>query len=268
VKILGMHYRFVFGAIFCALVLSACATKSTLEGPKNDGLSSTENMDKQKRASIRMQLAIDYYQQGQQKVALEEIKQALISSPDLVDAYNVRGLIFMDMGEKSLAEDNFQYALKLAPNNSDVAQNYGWFLCQNGREKQAMAYFEQVLKDPKYTGVGKTLNTAGICSMKLKDDVTAERYFMQAFRADPSNPSVNINLSKMLFERGDYEKAHFYIERMVKAEQLTPEILWLAIKIESKRGDQLSVSSLGTQLRRRYPNSKEYDLLQRGAFNE
>lgn len=266
-KTFGMHYRFVLGAVCCALILSACATK-TLEGAKNDGLSGTENMDKQKRAAIRMQLAIDYYQQGQQKVALEEIKQALISAPDMVDAYNVRGLIFMDMGEKQLAEDNFLYALKLAPNNSDVAQNYGWFLCQNGRERQAMSYFEQALKDPHYTGAGKTLSTAGICSLKLKDNVGAERYLMMAFRADPGNPSVNINLAKMLYERGDYEKAHFYIERMVKAEVLTPEVLWLAIRIESKRGDQISVGSLSTQLRRRYPDSKEYDLLQRGAFNE
>ncbi|HTD02368.1 type IV pilus biogenesis/stability protein PilW [Undibacterium sp.] len=266
-KIFGMHYRFVLGAVCCALMLSACATK-TLEGPKNDGLSGTENLDKQKRAAIRMQLAIDYYQQGQQKVALEEIKQALISSPDMVDAYNVRGLIFMDMGEKQLAEDNFLYALKLAPNNADVAQNYGWFLCQNGRERQAMPYFEQALKDPKYTGVGKTLNTAGICSLKLKDGAGAERYFMMAFRADPGNPSVNVNIARMQYERGDYEKAHFYIERMVKAEVLTPEVLWLAIRIENKRGDQVSVSSLSTQLRRRYPDSKEYDLLQRGVFNE
>ncbi len=267
-KIFGMHYRFVLGAVFCALILSACASQSTLEGPKNDGLSGTESMDKQKRAAIRMQLAIDYYQQGQQKVALEEIKQALISSPDMVDAYNVRGLIFMDMGEKQLAEDNFVYALKLAPNNPDVAQNYGWFLCQNGRERQAMPYFDLALKDSKYTGVSKTLSTAGICSLRLKDTVAAERYFMLAFRADPGNPSVNVNLAKMLYERGDVEKAHFYIERMVKAEVLTPEVLWLAIKIENKRGDKLSVSSLATQLRRRYPDSKEYDLLQRGAFNE
>ncbi|GGC91880.1 pilus assembly protein PilF [Undibacterium terreum] len=262
-----MHYRFVLSAVGCALILSACATK-TLEGPKNDGLTGTENIDKQKRAAIRMQLAIDYYQQGQQKVALEEIKQALISSPDLVDAYNVRGLIFMDMGDKQLAEDNFLYALKLAPNNPDVAQNYGWFLCQNGRARQAMPYFEQALKEPKYAGGAKTLSTAGICSLKLKDDAAAERYFMLAFRADPGNPSVNVNIAKMQYDRGDFDKAHFYIERMVKAEVLTPEVLWLAIKIEKKRGDQISVSSLSTQLRRRYPESKEYDLLQRGAFNE
>lgn len=266
-KILGMHYRFVLGAVCCALILSACATK-TLEGPQNDGLSGNEGVDKQKRAAIRMQLAIDYYQQGQQKVALEEIKQALLSAPDLVDAYNVRGLIFMDMGEKQLAEDNFLHALKLAPNNSDVAQNYGWFLCQNGREKQSMPYFEQVLKDPKYNTPSKTLNTAGMCSMKLKDNEAAERYFMLAFRIDPGNPSVNINIAKVLYGRGDYEKAHFYIDRMVKAEVFAPEVLWLAIKIETKRGDQFAVTSLATQLRRRHPNSKEYDLLQRGAFNE
>jgi type IV pilus assembly protein PilF len=66
--------------------------------------SQSENVDKaelHRRAAIRLQLAVSYYQQGQYKVALDEIRQALIVAPDNTDAYVVRALVFMEMGESS-----------------------------------------------------------------------------------------------------------------------------------------------------------------------
>lgn len=265
-KILGMRYRLWAGVILISL-LSACASKN-LGGAQAEVSISAENAEAQKRASIRMQLAVGYYQQGQHKVALEEIRQVLLIAPELVDAYSVRALIFMDIGEKQLAEDNFLHALKLAPNNPDILNNYGWFLCQNGREKQALDYFEKVAKDQSYQSPAKVLNNAGLCSLRLKDVAAAERYFMLGFREEPGNPSVNANMAKILFDRAEYEQARFYINRVIKSEIMAADVLWLAIKIENKLGDQAAVSGLSTQLRRRHPGSREFALLQRGAFNE
>ncbi|MFZ6658664.1 type IV pilus biogenesis/stability protein PilW [Undibacterium sp. TJN19] len=268
-KILQMRHRLLTGMLLVlALGLSACATTKRLDGEQPEANVSSEKTEARKRASIRMQLAIDYYQQGQQKVALEELRQALLISPDLIDAYSVRGLIYMDMGEKQLAEDNFLHALKLSPGNPDIENNYGWFLCLNGREKQGLAYLDKIIKDPAYTTPGKALNNAGLCSLRLKDVVNAERYFLQGLREDPANPAINANLAKILYDRGEYTQARFYINRVLKFDVLAADVLWLAIKIEKKLGDEAAVSGLSTQLRRRHPNSKEFAQFQRGVFNE
>jgi type IV pilus assembly protein PilF len=266
VRIFDLRVRILLGALF-ALILSACANR-TLEGSQSDAAPTAEKQESQNRSSIRMQLAVGYYQQGLHKVALEEIKQALQASPDLVDAYSLRALIFMDTGEIQAAEDNFLRAIRLAPGNSDLANNYGWFLCQNGREKQSIAYFEKAIKDLTYSAPDKVLSNAGVCSLRLKDVASAERYFMRGFREQPGNPSINVNLAKIYYDQGDYEKAKFYIDRVIKAEIMAADVLWLAIKIENKRLDQVAVTGLSTQLRRRHPTSKEYALLQRGAFDE
>ena len=265
-KIFELRCRIVLSVLF-ALCLSSCAS-SKLDSMPLENNPSAASLEQQKRAAIRLQLAVDYYQQGQHKVALEEIRQALVVSPDLVDAYSVRALIFMDLNDKQRAEDNFLHALKLAPNNSDLLNNYGWFLCQNGKEKESIQYFEKVLKDTSYPTPVKALGNAGVCSLRLKDAVNAERYFMMGFREQPANPSINANLAKILLDKGEYEKAKFYIDRVVKAEIMAADVLWLALKIEHKLNDQIAVTSLGTQLRRRHPTSKEYELFQRGAFNE
>jgi len=268
VKISQMRQCFVSGAlVVLALSLSACASKN-LEGDKPDQNISAEKQDAQKRASIRMQLAVGYYQQGQLKVALEEIRQALLIAPDLVDAFSLRALIFMDMGERQLAEDNFQRAMKLAPGNSDIGNNYGWFLCMNGHEKQGLVYLENAAKDPAYTAPAKALNNAGLCSLRIKDTFAAERYFMQGLHEDAGNLQINANLADVLYRRGEYKQARFYIGRVLKMDVLAANVIWLAIKIEKKLGDEAAVVSLGTQLRRRYPNSNEFSLYQRGVFDE
>jgi type IV pilus assembly protein PilF len=174
----------------------------------------------------------------------------------------------MDMGENRLAEENFLQAIKLSPNTPDFNNNYGWFLCQTGRERQSIAYFEAALKNRAYQSPAKALNNAGLCSLRMKDKAAAERYFSQAFQSDPGNPSTNTNLARIYYDKGDYERARFYIGRVIKADVMSPDVLWLAIKIERKLGDRAAETSLATQLRRRHGGSAEFAAYQRGAFDE
>lgn len=228
----------------------------------------SDQTENQRRAQIRLQLAIGYYQQGQMNVALDELKQALQNDPNFADAYNMRGLIYMELGEARLAEDNFRQALKLAPNNPESANNYGWFLCQNGREKDSIPYFQSALKNRSYQSPAIALNNAGVCSHRMKDFAAAERYLTQAFELDPSRVDTNVNLAKFHIERADHQRARFYMSRAIKAGTLGPDGLWTGIKIERKLGDRTAENSLATQLRRNFPHSKEFAAYLRGAFDE
>lgn len=249
------------------LLLTGCA--STQSGGQQGELpTSSDQTDNQKRAQIRLQLAVGYYEQGQMSVALDELKRALQADPAYVDAYGVRALVYMDMGETALAEENFLHAIKLAPTNPELSNNYGWFLCQNGRERDSIAYFEAALKNRSYQSPTKALNNAGVCSLKLKDNVAAERYFTQAFKYDPGNLDTNANMAKVYYGRADYQRARFYIDRATKSDKLSADILWTAIKVERKLGDRTAETSFSTQLRRRYPNSREYAAYLRGAIDE
>jgi type IV pilus assembly protein PilF len=249
------------------LLLAGCASNPTAD-TQNELATSSDQTDNQKRARIRLQLAVGYYEQRQMGVALDEIKQALQADPNFAEAYSMRGLVYMNMGESRLAEDNFLHAIRLAPNAPDFNNNYGWFLCQDGREKQSIPYFESALKSRAYQSPAKALNNAGICSLKMKDMVAAERYLSQAFQYDPANPSTNTSLARIYFDQRDYERARFYVGRVMKSDVMTADVLWLAIKIEHKLEDKAAEASLATQLRRRHGGSAEFSAYQRGAFNE
>lgn len=254
-------------------LLAACTSNggrkfSDVPPYQREASSRAEQSDGQKRAAIRLQLAMGYYEQRQLEVALDEIKQALSSAPDYADAHSVRALIYTEMGEKDLAEESFQRALRLSPNNPDYLNNYGWFLCRTGQESRAIANFEAALQSPAYQSPGKALTNAGICSLKRNDFIAADRYLLQAFRYEPGNPAVSHNLAKIYYENGNDERAKFYINRVVKLDSATAEMFWLAIKLERRLGDRPAEESLVTQLSRRFPNSHEFAAYQRGAFNE
>jgi type IV pilus assembly protein PilF len=252
-------------------LLSACAGSS---GPGADGdlKTASDQTANEKRASIRLQLAIGYYQDGKLAIALDEVKQAIAANPQSAEAHGVRALIYAGLGEYALANENYQRALKLAPRNPDLANNYGAFLCQEGgRPAEAMRYFDSALKNPVYQTPVSALVNAGNCSLKTRDYAGAERYLLEALRYAPDQAAASAGLARAYYERRDYVRAGIFINRLTevaKLDNLSADALWLAMRVQHKLGDRTLAASLAAQLRRRFPGSSEYAAFQRGAFDE
>ena len=85
----------------------------------------------------------------------------------------------------------------------------------------------------------------------------------------PANPTTAVNLSEVLYKRGEYERARFYIRRVnTKDELVSAQTLFLAARIERKLGQDAQVQELGAQLRKRFPQAPETLLFEKGKFDE
>jgi type IV pilus assembly protein PilF len=253
------------------LLYGCAAAPEAGNSGKAELATASDQTSAQKRADIRMQLAIGYYEQGQYAVALDEIKKALSADPELADAYGMRALIYMAMGERERADDNFMRALKLAPGNPDVSNNYGSFLCSNGRVDESFKYFDAALANRTYHSPANAYNNAGGCALKLKDYSRAEKYLLPALKIAPDVPATSANLARIYYERRDFERAGFFITRLskiAKVDTLSADTLWLAIRVQHKLGDAGAEAGWVTQLRRHHAGSVEYAAYQRGAFDE
>ena len=255
--------------ILASCLLAACASTG---GGSGELKTASDQTAAEKRASIRVQLAVGYYQDGKYEIALDEVKQAIAAEPGNAEAYGLRALIYTAMGQLPLADETYQQALRLEPGNPELANNYGSFLCQSmDKPAQAMPYFDAALANPVYQSPVSALLNAGSCSLKLKNLDGAERYLLQALRYDPDHATTNATLARVYYERRDMARAGFFINRLkatAKMDTLTPDILWLAIRIDRRLGDTASETAMATQLRRHHPGSPEYAALQRGAFDE
>jgi type IV pilus assembly protein PilF len=225
-------------------------------------------VDPKYRAKIHTELAAAYFQAGNMGVALEEIRVALESDPEYVQAYSVRGLIHAQLKENAKADADFQRALKIAPNNPDVNNNYGWYLCDVGKPRQSIQYFLNALKDPLYATPEVAYGNAGNCALKAGDLDGAQEYLLESLRlAKDRAPATRYQLANLFYLRGNLDESKLYLIDAIKAmDPPTPEALWLGVRLERKLGNKAGEGSYASQLRSRYPTSKEYQLFLKGNF--
>ena len=259
-------------SILALSLLAGCAAPGARTDGSGELKTASDQTAVEKRASIRLQLAVSYYQEGKYEIALDEIKQALAADPNNADAHGVRALIYAGMGELKLADDNYKQALRLEPNNPELSNNYGSFLCQSlGRPAEALRYFDAAIANRTYQRPLNAMVNAGMCSVKNKNFDAAERYLLDALRLSPDQPAVNAGLARVYYERRDVKRAGFFVNRLIetaKLDTLPADALWLALRVQRKLGDRSHEAQLAAQLRRRFPGSPEYAAFERGAFDE
>ncbi len=251
------------------LSLSGCAAgMASATSTTSEPVTESDEPELRKRARIRLELASGYFENGQTSVALDEIKQSLVADPTYGPAYVLRGLVYMRLNDNRLAEDSFRRALQVNPRDPDALHNYGWFTCQQGRHVEALDFFTRALASPVYGGQAKTLMAKGICQTRMGQLSEAESSFARSYELDAANPITGYNLASLLFRRGEFTRAQFYIRRLNNSELANAETLWLGIKVEHRLRNVEAEQQLAQQLSRRYPKSREWASYQRGAFDE
>jgi type IV pilus assembly protein PilF len=217
------------------------------------------------RAVLHAELGAGYYERGQMDVALEELNEALKLDQGNPRIYNIFGLVYAMLGDNPKAEQNFQRALQLAPQDSEIRHNWGWFLCSNGKAREGIAEFEQALRNPLYRTPEIALVNAGRCSAALGDVANAEGYFRRAQAVSPNNTGAAYGLALLAYRAGRQDEARGWVRRLMQQPNPTPETLFLGMCVERKAGDRGAEASYVSQLRNRYPDSAEAKAVTTGA---
>lgn len=248
-----MKHGMKSGTALFLLLLAGCASSGAPDGR-------TRNI-----AAAHTELAASYFERGQYSVALQELGIALQADDSYAPAYNVRGLVRMTLREDKQAEADFLHSLKLEPANAGTHNNYGWFLCQRGRPKDSIPQFMKALGDPLYNTPDLAYANAGICAHKAGDPVMAETYLQRALILHPEMPEALAGLATLAYANGNHAAAKSWLLRYLRTgRELDAEQLLLAVRIERQLGDRNASASFALQLRKRFPDSRETQLLQSG----
>jgi type IV pilus assembly protein PilF len=252
------------------LVLSGCAAPADTgaSAARGDIVTQSDEPENRRRARIRLELAVGYFEQGQTTIALDELKQSITADPNFAEAYNLRGLIYMRLNDPRLAEESFRRALVISPRDPGVLHNYGWMLCQQGRYAESQQTIAQAIADPQYGSRAKSWMAQGLCQLKAGKTADAEQSLLRSYELDAGNPVTGFNLASVMYQRGEVVRAQFYVRRLNNSEYANAESLWLGIKIERKLGNREAVQQLAAQLRKRFVQSRELAAFDRGAFDE
>jgi type IV pilus assembly protein PilF len=254
--------------VLAAWIAAGCATQPPQEPLIADtGTIVGETGDPRNRARVHTELASVHYARGNMAVALEELRIATAADANYAQAHNMFGLVYTSLRENGLAQQSFERALRIAPTDPEINHNFGWFLCDTGRPAESIKYFQQAVRNPLYATPWHSYSTAGICSLRMKNEKEAEDYFQRALQLEPDDPASLLQLGHIRYRQGSLEEARRLVWRYNKLVDPTPESLWLALRVERKLGERVAESSYAAQLRRRFPASREYQQLQRGEYD-
>ena len=253
--------------VFGLLALAGCAGRSSDAPSVETGTIVGEMGDPRNRARVHTDLAAAYYERGSMAIALEELRVATASDANYAPAHSLLGLVYMDLKENQLAEQSFERALRLSPNDPDINHNFGWFMCNTSREKESVKFFVQAIRNPLYSTPWRSYSAAGVCSLKGGNLKDAEEFFQRALKLEPDDGPSLIKLGEIRYKQNQIEEARRLVTRYNKLITPSAESLWLALRIERRSGERVAEQAYANQLRRRFPTSAEYRSLQRGQYD-
>ncbi len=230
-----------------ALILAGCSG-----GPKLD------DEARQRLLQIHTELGVAYLQRNQLDIAQQELEKALEINSDDVNANNAMALLQSRLKRYDDADKYFRRAVSARPGSPEAHNNYGVFLCEQGRINAAEEQFKLALADPLYKTPDLANLNAGLCLMKKPVPQAAAVYFKAALEANPKLSPALMQMAKISFDSGNTLSARGYMQRYFDVAPDSPESLWLAVMIERALGTNKDLqASYALRLTGKYPESPE-----------
>lgn len=250
-------------SVVAVLLLGACSNMTFVRQTAERGRTThigpdyrvreTPEMRQRMRALDHSARSSQLVQAGQLDDARREAQAGLRLNPELLELVTGMGVIEARSGNAAASGQWFARAVELAPRQGDVLNNYGAWLCGNGRASEAMQYFDRALADPAYPYPAAALTNAGSCAAAAGEPERVERFLRAALSLQPQNPVALASMADYRYRNGLYLEARAFSQRRLAAAPATAAVLQLAILIEEQLGDTAAANRYRQRLEVDFP---------------
>ncbi|TAN04886.1 MAG: type IV pilus biogenesis/stability protein PilW [Rhodanobacteraceae bacterium] len=217
----------------------------------------TTQEDKQAAAQTHTQLAAAYMGQDHLKEAEDALHKALGFDDKYIPAHTMLAILDWRINRLQDADNEFRKAVALDPSNGDTNNNYGRFLCEQGKRQEAMQHFQRALTDPFYKTPAVANANAGMCLLRFKDYAGAASYLHKALEAQPDYGPALLAMAQSDLDQDKAFAARGYMQRFESSGQATPQSLLLGYRIATRLGDKETATNYSNRLQDQFPNSTQ-----------
>lgn len=235
-----------------AILLAGCVRT----GGSVDPLSTEEGRNQARDAYI--QLGIGHLQQGSTEKAKEPLRKALELDSSSAEAYSALAVVYQYELEPKLADESYRKAISLSDGETRILNNYGGFLFEQKRYKEAYAQYMKASEDTLYSERSRVFENLGLTALQLGRREEAKQHFEKALRLNSQRPTSLLQMAQLSLEDKDYVAARSYYAGFSQQARQTPQSLLLGIRLARVFEDRDQAASLGLQLKRLYPGTPEY----------
>lgn len=211
----------ILAVLGLAVLVSACATTGS----------------RQKLSQIYAEKGAAYLAEGNTEVAASDLRKSLAIDPNNATAHGTIALLYEQLGMLDQAAEHYRRAAALKPNDPSIINNYGRFLCHQGRRQEGLRLLRQAAEDKLYPRRWIPLTNAGECAREAGRLEEAERYLREALKLNPENALALETMVKLMLAQQEYLKARAFLQRYEAVASPTTETLKLGYQIESALGD-------------------------------
>jgi len=230
-----------------AVVASGCASTPTVGRFTND----------EKAARFNAELATNYLAADELEEAHTKVLRALEQDSTNALANNTHAKILVALDKPNAAERAFAKSIKLDPHRAEYSNNFGIFLCDQGKTRQAIKQFVKASENKFYRTPEYALDNAGVCAMGAGDLAGADKYFRNAIRKSAVFAPAILHMAELKLKTGDATLADAYYSRFLSLARQTPQSLYVGINIRRQLGDGPAANRFAEQLVKAYPRSSQ-----------
>ncbi|WP_394005038.1 type IV pilus biogenesis/stability protein PilW [Luteimonas sp. WGS1318] len=183
-------------------------------------------------------------------------RQALRVPGTAADANTILAMVQERRGRREQAGAFYRAATEHAPEQGAYLNNYGAWLCGNGRAAESLAYFDAAMRDARYGDTAGALANAGACALDAGQPGRAEPDLRAALELDPVSPVALDAMARLLAGQGRHFEARAFSQRRLAAGPATAAALQLAARIEQGLGDSNAAERYLQRLRTDFPSSQ------------
>jgi type IV pilus assembly protein PilF len=246
--------------------LVACTSVTTVSEQSPTKRTSKPNLHE--ASELNTKLAVGYIQRKQYKPAKDKLEKAIDQNPENVVAYKTLAYLYALLGLKDKADDTYTEALELTPDDPDLLNSYGAFLCSIGKLDAAQETLEKAYSDPFYDGVYLAQSNAGSCYLKQQEYDKAEALLRKSLRSQPNLPGSLISMAEVGLKTERYLMARAYIQRYHSVSAASAESLWIQTQAERALGAHDHYLKYARQLIKDFPDSDEAGWVEAQAGND
>lgn len=222
-------------------LLSACATIGNT-------LSNDHSFAPNEKAKARIVLGLTYLKHGNMLKARQNLEKALEHAPNDESAQLSLAHYYEQVGENAMAKQLYQTALTAHPDNGNVLNNYGTFLCKQGHYEDAVHYFTLAVNQAYYFLISSSYENAALCSLKAGKLRQAKLYFVRALAHDPNRAGSLLHLARLEIKDREFSNARMRLLKFHKYYGPKRTSLTLLIELESATGNTPLAQKYRTQL--------------------
>ena len=208
-----------------------------------------------RKADAHLQRARGHLARNELDKAEDEARSAIKLDASSEGGYTMLAVVHDRRGQAARAGEYYRKATELAPTRGGTLNNYGTWLCSNGREQESLVWFERAVASPGYQTRAGALANAGRCADRAGLDERATAYLRMAIELDPKNPIALSTLAERAYRRGDGMQARAFSERRLTAAPADAASLLLASQIEEMLGDTAAAARYVQRMRAEFPNT-------------